>query len=135
MTDKKKKVQKGGALTPEDHLIWYQIYIDMLIPVWDTLHRNAPFSPRESILISIINGSFLESVLPLLEELSLMNKTGNPVIDGIIDVSIEAFGTINNRIDYSFNNDYYIYLPKKLSVATVGLTGNDINYIIRYERL
>jgi hypothetical protein len=129
-TPKKPKMQKGGALTAEDHLVWYKIYIEMLIPIWDTLHRNAPFSPRESILISIINGSFLESVLPFLEELSLINKTGNPVIDGIIDVSIEAFGTINKRIDYSFNNEYYISLPKRFSVETTGLTGKDINYII-----
>ena len=126
----KPKMQKGGALTPQDHLVWYQIYIDMLIPIWDTLHRNAPFSPRESILISIINGSFLETVLPFLEELSLINKTGNAIIDGIIDVSIQAFGTINKRIDYSFKNDYYISLPGRLSVETTDLTGNDLNYII-----
>jgi hypothetical protein len=129
-TPKKLRMQKGGALTPQDHLLWYQIYIDMLIPIWDTLHRNAPFSPRESILVSIINGSFLETVLPFLEELSLIKKTGDSVIDGIIDVSIEAFGTINKRIDYSFNNDYYISLPERLTDKTTGLTGNDINYII-----
>jgi hypothetical protein len=129
-TPKKPKMQKGGALTEGDHLVWYRIYIDMIVPVWDRLHRNAPFSPRNSILISIINGTFLQSVLPLLEQLSLMNTTGNAEIDSIIAASIKAFDNINSLIDYSFNDSYYLSLPERLTNATTGLTGNDINYII-----
>jgi hypothetical protein len=129
-TPKKPKMQKGGALTEGDHLVWYRIYIDMIVPVWDRLHRNAPFSPRNSILISIINGTFLQSVLPLLEQLSLMNITGTAEIDSIIAASIKAFDNINSLIDYSFNDSYYLSLPERLTNATTGLTGNDINYII-----
>ena len=123
-------IQKGGALTEGDHLVWYRIYIDMIVPVWDALHRNAPFSPRNSIIISIINGTFLQSVIPLLEQLSLMNTTGNAQVDSIIAASIQAFDKINNLIDYSFNNEYYLSLPGRLTDKTTGLTGKDINYII-----
>lgn len=128
MTAKKIRVQKGGAdLTAEDHLVWYRIYIDKIVPIWDRLHRNAPFSPRDSILISIINGTFLQSVIPLVEQLSLMNPTGNGYIDGIIAASTKTFNKINTLIDYSFDDDYYLILPGRLSSP---LTGKDINYII-----
>jgi hypothetical protein len=123
-------VQSGGALSDEESLIWYRIYIDMVIPLWDSLHRNAPFTPAQSILISIIDGSFLQLVMPLLEKISTMKKGKNDHIDNIIESSKETLRIINQLIDFSFNDQYYIFVTKKLEAGTYGFSGVELNGLI-----
>jgi hypothetical protein len=131
MTAKKLKlhVQSGGALSSEEDILLYRIYIDGFIPLWDTLHRNGTFSPRNSILISIINGSFIELVIPLLEELESIEAV-SPEMLSIVNSAKTALGKINRFIDYSFNNEYYIYMPINFTITSTFVNQADLNAII-----
>jgi hypothetical protein len=127
-------VQSGGAdVSAEESLVWYRIYIDNILPVWNTLHRNTDFSPVESIIISIIDGSFLELVMPLLEELSLINKGENDILNNIIEISFIILTKMNKLIDYSFDDKYYIFLPSKLTQTTTVLTSDDITQLTYFS--
>jgi len=131
MTAKKLKlhVQSGGVLSSEEDILLYRIYIDGFIPLWDTLHRNGTFSPRNSILISIINGSFIELVIPLLEELESIEAV-SPEMRSIVNSAKTALGKINRFIDYSFNNEYYIYMPINFTITSTFVNQADLNAII-----
>ena len=131
MTAKKTKLhmQSGGALSPEEDIILYRIYIDGFIPLWDALHRNGTFSPRDSILISIINGSFIDLVVPLLEELESIQAV-SAEMESIINAAKTTLGKINRFIDYSFNNEYYIYMPIHFTHASTLINQADLTAII-----
>jgi len=123
------KRQSGGALRNDEHLYWYRLYIDIFIPLWDTLHKNGSFSPRNSVVVSILNGSFIELVIPLLEEISTIQSTSPEIIPIIASAQV-ALEKICRIIDYSFKDSHYIFLRPYFTVNKNTINQEDLKSII-----
>lgn len=127
-------VQSGGAdVSPEESLVWYRIYIDNILPVWNSLHRNTDFTPAEFIIISIIDGTFLELVIPLLEEISSINKGKDEILNSIIDSSFKTLTRMNELMDFAFDDNSYLFLPFRLTQTRTTLTKDGIKQLIHYS--
>lgn len=114
-------LQSGGGYTQEESIEWERLFIDIVQPFWDTVHFNEPFNIRDSMLVSIVNGSFIENVIPFLEEFILIDPLAyrHPVIARMIAAAKAAHTHITRLLDHSFNDKYYIFLLKRLSGKTV----------------
>jgi len=114
-------LQSGGAYTQEESIEWERLFIDTVQPFWETVHFNEPFNIRDSMLVSIVNGSFIQEVIPFLEEFILIDPLAyrHPVIARMIAAANAAYNHITRLLDHSFNDKYYIFLLKRLSGKTV----------------
>jgi len=134
-------LQSGGAYTQEESIEWQRLYTDIIQPFWDTVHFNEPFNIRDSMLVSIVNGSFIQSVIPFLEKFILIDPsiTIQPAttvgakrrrmgegegdraapITRMVAAAKAAYNHITRLLDHSFNDKYYIFLLKRLGDRTV----------------